>query len=150
MSVKRALSPWISKALLKCIARKHELHRLSKEDNSFTEEHKRYRNMLSSHIYYTKRQFYIYKFNSCINDVKKTWKAINEILCPKMKCNNVAKITEGGTVIENPSVIADYFNKHYVSIADKLARDIPAVNHDPTTFVERSDHSFVYFPTDEK
>jgi endonuclease/exonuclease/phosphatase family metal-dependent hydrolase len=150
ISVKRSLSPWITSTLLKCIARKHELYRLSKIDNSFTDEYKNYRNMLSSVIYYAKKHYYSKKFNSCINDVKKTWKSINELLCQKVKCNNVTKVSDGGTVIEDVDAIADLFNEHYVSIADRLAQVIPAVNQDPVKFVKRNDQTFVYFPTDQQ
>ncbi|KAF9752791.1 putative RNA-directed DNA polymerase from transposon BS [Nosema granulosis] len=149
LSVKRALSPWITKELLNCISRKHELYRLSKEDASFKDEYKEYRNSLSSSINYAKKHYYVTKFTSCINNAKKTWKAINEILGQKSKNSNVAKISVGGTVTEDPSIIADEFNRHYVSIADKLSRDIPGSNKNPTEYVMRSIFSFVYFPTDE-
>lgn len=55
----------------------------------------------------------------------------------KFKCNNAAKVSDRQIVIENPIVIADQFNKHYVSIADKIAQEIPAVNQNRTRFVAR-------------
>lgn len=56
ISLKRALYPWITKAILKCIARKHELQHLSKDVCRFSREFKMYRNSLSFSIYYAKKQ----------------------------------------------------------------------------------------------
>lgn len=148
ISQKRLNSPWITDELIGCIARKHELYRLSQSDERFKQLYKEYRNTLTTTIRDKKRKYYENKLSDC-RDVKRTWKEINAILRPNAKNYNekTLSVTVDGETLRDPATVANVFNVHYTSVARNLANRIPATNVDATTFVSPKPFSFFVFPT---
>ena len=68
-----------------------------------------------------KANYYQNKFDRCINDSKSTWKSINKILKPNSKKKDNFSIEIDGEINSNPEQIAEEFNKHFSSVAPKLA-----------------------------
>jgi len=59
------------------------------------------------------------------NDMKKTWKTLNNLLCHKKKyCELFCEFTIDGIKVSNKKVIADKFNDYFVSIGSNLANSI--------------------------
>ena len=149
ISAKRLKNPWLSDELLSSISRKHEIYRLCQRDSQYLPLFKRYRNALTTAIRDAKKKYFSEKLNSCSGDVKKTWRSINSILRPNARQNNgeVSEVDIDGNCVSDPVLIAAEFNKHYTSVARKLANKIPPTNSDPTLHVPNLTNSFVFFPT---
>lgn len=149
ISLKRIKRPWLTTALLASIDRKQELYKLSRLDLRYVPLFKKFRNTLTSVIRKAKAKFYDDKFNACTNDIKKTWRLINNIFRPNASPTNIqiSEVNVNGETIYNPSSIAAEFNKHYCSVAEKLASKIPSTNADPCSYVNTLPNSFVFFPT---
>jgi len=79
--------PWLTKGLLTSIAKKNALYKkmLSTNNPSISAKCKFYRNKITHLKASLKQNYYRSKFENCRNDVKKTWKAINEIISTKTK-----------------------------------------------------------------
>jgi len=58
---------------------------LSTNNPSISAKYKFYRNKITHLKEYRKQNYYRSKFENCRNDVKKTWKVINEIISTKTK-----------------------------------------------------------------
>ena len=140
-------NPWITDSIIQAIEYKHELKKAWSKTTSkkrpagrhdLYEKFKAYRSTLKSLIRTAKSTFYTKRISDSTNDRKKTWKIINELrgkrntkLKPQFLINN-EKIT-------NRRVIANEFNKYFVSIASKLNEGINEVsleNHNLPTFHE--------------
>lgn len=106
------------------------------------------RNYLTSSLRRAKREYFRFKFNSCLYDAKSTWKSINGLIRPNQQRTQNCEISGENGTISDPVQVATKFNEHYSSLPTKLAREIPAVNSDPLDFVDRCPNSFVFFPTD--
>ena len=147
ISVKRANNPWLTPRLLTCMKRKHELFRLSLVNDEYKTEYKRYRNVLTSLIRNSKKEYFNNKFDACKTDIKRTWTSINSILRPTRVASRKLEIHSEGNLLSDPLGVATAFNEHYTSVAVKLANQIPKVDQCPIDYVSRCPNSFVYFPT---
>ena len=128
---KTCRKPWMTKAILKSVNKKHKLYSKLKTANfqqKYEEEYKRYRNVLTAVLRNAKRQYYSNLFFTNKNDTCKTWKTINELLSGGKvmnKVTNVEKLTISGNgenrVITSDNEIANEFIKFFVNIGPKLA-----------------------------
>ena len=77
--------PWLTKGLLTSISKKNALYKkmLSTSNPSISAKYKCYRNKITHLKESLKQNYYRSKFENCRNDVKKTWKVINEIISTK-------------------------------------------------------------------
>lgn len=148
VSQKRINSPWLSDELLRSIARKHELYKLSRSDARYTTLFKQYRNTLTDTIRTAKRRYFENKFRDS-SDAKHTWKEINKILRPNatQNKNETLSVLVNDRNTSDPNTVSSAFNNHYTTIAHNLASKIPFSNIDPTIHVIRNPHSFFLFPT---
>jgi len=82
--------PWLTKGLLTSISKKNALYKkmLSTNNPSISAKYKFYRNKITHLKESLKQNYYRSKFENCRNDVKKTWKVINEIISTKTKKAN--------------------------------------------------------------
>ena len=120
-------SPWITKGLLKSINNKNKLYKeyLQCPNESRNVKFKTYRNKLNNLIRKSKREYFYRKFKSTQNNIKDTWKNINNMIGRKknntqqssFKMNETEKINE-------PKTISNAFNDFFVNIGPKLAANI--------------------------
>ena len=119
--------PWITKGLLKSIKTKNKLYKECKKrptERRIT-KFKEFRNKLHNLIRISKRTFYNNKFQTSKNDMKKTWKTINNILGRKKSALIQAQFKNShGENISDPQLIANDFNDFFVNIGPKLASKI--------------------------
>jgi hypothetical protein len=124
-------NPWITPGLVEACRRKHELKNdwnksICKQNpcgNPLLEvKFKDYRRTLKHSIKLAKSRYYCKKFEEKSGDLKKTWEIINELrgksrrqVKPQFLIDNV-KVT-------NRRIIANEFNKYFVSIATKMNSD---------------------------
>lgn len=99
-------------------------------------QYKSYRNKSTHLIRIVKHHYYDQRFASAKNDLKETWKLINEVI-NKHKCKPpfLSSFRSHGSVITDPAEIANGFCNYFTNVGPKLAAKIPPVN---TSF-----HSFL-------
>ena len=115
---KHKINPWITKGILKSIAHKDYLYRKlnlternSIEYNNLNTNLRTYQAMLRKSIKIAKINHYGKEFEQCKDNIKKTWKKINELL---NKCKNKKEFPdyfkEDNRIIANKLLIANKFN----------------------------------------
>ena len=105
-------SPWITPGLLKSINKKNRLYKKFIRSPSLSNErkYKTYKNKLNHLIRIAKRKYYDTKFESAKNDLRTTWKLLNEVINRrKSKSPLPSSFASEGKTIINPVEIA-FFN----------------------------------------
>ena len=125
------LKPWITPALQKSITvKKSLLKKFINCNDSRTKEHlhtryEEYRNLLSTLLKKSKRNYYNHYFDINWNNIKNTCKGIRPILSIKPNPSDIPKIlnTNDSTII-NPVEIANVFNNYFSCIASQTIVNI--------------------------
>ena len=121
-------NPWITDSIIYAVERKAELYfdwkkTCSKEEpsgndiayNKFSE----YRRCLKHVIKAAKAKYYHGKFSAASGNAKKTWELINQIRGKRKKSMKPQFLINNERIIER-RVIANEFNKYFVSLASEL------------------------------
>ena len=124
--------PWITSGLQKSTAIKNKLFgKFIKSTNSIIKEkllndYKSYRNMISTLLKQSKKNYYDEYFKDNINNTKNTWKGIRSIISIQKTSNNSPKIIslEDHTVTD-PRTIAITFNNFFCSVAAGFQSEVP-------------------------
>ena len=127
-------SPWITVSLCKSINHKNKLYhkfRSNPSDSNRT-NYVRYKNVLTSVLRNSKRNYYANQFNKEKGNIKNTWKIINSVLHSNPQSKITSIETEGAS-IDNPRLVANYFNTYFTNIGKNLCDAIPSNDH---TFFE--------------
>ena len=119
-------SPWITRGLLKSINTKNKLYKefINNPTQQRTHKFKTYRNKLHGLIRKSKRDYMHKRFEQIKGNMKKTWNMINTIIGRNKKDNNQTVFKKGTDLVSNPTDIANEFNKFFVDIGPKLAKEI--------------------------
>jgi len=120
-------SPWISKGLLNSINTKNKLykHYLRSPTDSNHQKFKTFRNKLHSLIRKSKRNYYYTKFENVKNNIRQTWKAINHVIGRGQQTRLTDQYKrKSGTIITDPTIIANEFNDFFVNVGPTLASQI--------------------------
>ena len=133
---KHKKSKWMTQAILNSINMKDVLYKKfiqanNEDENIYSalkEEYTRYRKTLRHSIREAKKMYYTRTFNIYKNDMKTTWKIINDTLRRKSSTSCDAHFISNGQIIKNHDEIADQFNHFFISIGSKLSREIQPMN----------------------
>jgi hypothetical protein len=111
--------------ILKSISKKNQLYRNSLKKPSYKIEmkYKKYKNKLNHLIKATKIAYYEKRFIKHKNDIKMTWRTINELLHrnkTKTKMPDAFLLKNPNINVTNPVDIANKFNEHFVSVGPQL------------------------------
>jgi len=124
---KEPMSPWISKGLLNSINMKNKMYKqyLQSPSEAKFQKFKTYKNKLHMLIRKSKRKYFFTKFERTKNNLRQTWRTINDII-GKTKNNSVhSKFKdESGNMLSDPKDISNKFNTFFVNIGPKLASNI--------------------------
>ena len=114
-------------------------------------EYSTYRNTLTSVLRKAKKDYYSLQFQTHKNDIKSTWKVINDVLKNKDgKKLGIDKITHNGNTITDSHEIAEAFNAYFVNIGPNLANNIPASNNTFHSYLKNPNPNSIFFlPVDE-
>lgn len=152
--------PWITKAIMNSIKKKHTMYSqvLATNHNPvYLTTYKKYRNMLTTIIRNSKRNYYSRIFLENKGDTSKTWKTVNEILSGgnnSFKPTVVDKlcVNDTGTneTLCNEQDIANAFNDFFVNVGPNLANAIPNTNRNTEKVLDDGvDKSFFWKPVTE-
>ncbi len=119
--------PWITKRIQKLVKEKdHIYNKYIKNNSQFW--YIRYRSLcdvIKTQIRNGKKRYFQWYFNANMNNSKKIWKGINEIIKNKFsKDNEEIYLDDNGNIITNQKTVANKFNKFYTNIADKLVNKL--------------------------
>ena len=77
------------------------------------------------------------------DDIKKTWKLINELNSRnRKKTNNISEIKMGEEVIISPIEMAEAFNSYFTNVGVNLAANIPSPKFTPQSYLTPTDKIF--------
>ena len=124
-------APWISYGLLVSVRKKNKFYKqlVSEPNLARSETYKAYKNKLNHLIRIAKRNYYESQFVRARNNIKDTWKLINEVINnknTKRVLPSQFKIDE--KVVSDPKEIADKFCKYFTNIGISLANKIPSTD----------------------
>ena len=100
-------------------------------------KYKNYRNAIVKLIKLSKNNYYKHYFNNNINNSKKMWKGINDIIFNNKYKVNKFSLKINDNLTKDSSVIANTFNNFFSSIAQNLQTKIPNFG-DFKTFVKKN------------
>ena len=143
--IKLLSKPWITNGIRKSI-KKNELY-----FSGYTQRYKFYRNKISKLIRISKKLYYHEYFTANLNNIKKTWQAINNLLYNKRKdpCGiKSLKRLNDNRISDNPTEIVNIFNQHFASIGKKLTSSFPQSCKDFRDYLSAPKHhnSFYFNP----
>ena len=125
-------NPWITDSVINSIETKQDLYEqwktsctknLPNGDEKLYKHYSEYRYHLKHVIKNTKRKFYNNRFNECSGNPKKTWEIINQIRGKSKKSIKPQFMINNEKIIQR-RVIANEFNKYFVSLAPKLNEEV--------------------------
>ena len=91
------------------------------------------RNHTNNEINKAKRLYFTKNLDLHKDDIKKTWKLINELNSRnRKKTNNISEIKMGEEIITSPMEMAEAFNSYFTNVGVNLAAKIPFPKFTPT------------------
>ena len=144
--------PWISRRLQNLITEKGKLYNrfLSRNKDPFW--YNRYnmlKKSLEKNLRKAKSEYFKKFFEHNMNNSRKIWKGINEIISNKGTNDSEIYLDEDGSILTNPKKIANKFNKFYTNIAENLLKNL---GNTPTKYQDYlknpNEHSMYFNETD--
>ena len=119
LSMKRLINPWLTQCLVNSIKNCHKYNSLMRQNKMSKSFSNSYRNKLNSLIKKVKSDFYKSKFQKCTNDIKATWKNINNLIGNKKQRLNDDMIL-GDEIFSGNKDICNAFSRHFTSTVRTL------------------------------
>jgi len=147
---KQFSKPWITKGIKRSIKIKNNLFAVGDRNM-----YKLYRNKLANLIRLSKKLYLHDYFSNNINNIKRTWQGINSLISNNTKSNKTItclKDEDTSTVTKDNSKLASVMNKHFVSIGQKLASQVPDSTTHFSSYLRSIDqrNSFFFTPITEE
>ena len=114
------------------------------EDQSCCYDFKTARNEVNISIKYAKCKYFSDNLAASRKNPRKTWQLINELSSPQHMKNVIADIEIGDLKISFASEMAEAFNCHFANIGHDLARDIPADDTVPESYLISANATFSF------
>lgn len=129
---KHMMNPWMTEGILISIKFRDSLHLEMTRTSPDSYEHQKaktnhhsYQKIIRRLIRCAKRMYYFSLFSSTKNDLKTTWKHINNLLNKNAKPEAYPdSFLIHGNIIKDEKIIADAFNNFFVSLGLNLASSI--------------------------
>lgn len=144
---KRARKPWIDATLLKRIRERDRLFALFVKTKNLDHllQFKRIRNRLNYDIKKARCTYYEHRFASIINDPKKIWITVNDLMSRNRNTGSL-ELEVDGTLCKG-TVLADKFNEHFLVSGVATITNATA---DPESYIKLSIKNSIYLsPTSE-
>ncbi len=144
---KEPSSPWITKGLLKSINVKNKLYKqyLETPSDKNLQKFKSYKNKLQTLIRKSKRKYYYSKFESAKNNMKETWKTINNVIGKQKKQTVQTNFKDKqNKILTDPVEISNRFNDFFVQVGPELASNIQSTGKKYYEYLGNSRSSSMY------
>ena len=137
---KTKLKPWLTKGILKSInVKRYD----QSKNNGFLTKCRQYRDLLKKLIRKSKKTHYKAFFTENANNIRKTWKQLNNILNRHKKNQQIPQLSINGTLISDKIVIANKFNSYFTNVAFELNKNIHKSNNVFQDYLKiPNEHSF--------
>ena len=89
-------------------------------------------------------EYYDHIFSLYKNDIKNTWKILNETLNRNRRKHQSQDFLNNNKLVNDPDIIVNEFNAFFVNIAKNLADSIPVADHFSTYLNDPSDNTFKF------
>ena len=126
-NIKRDNNLWITRGLIKSSKTKEKLYKkfIKKPTRNNEQNYKKYRNKLNHLTRIAKKNYYCKKFCQAQNDIKSTWKTINQLLDKQKSKSSLPRsfLNDNNEEINDPNLIANNFNDFFVNVGPKLAKE---------------------------
>jgi len=130
--------PWITSALRKSIYVKNNLYKkfIKTRSTCIQSKFKLYRNKLNHLLKISKKEDYNNYFFDNINDCKRIWKGVKQIVNykPLTSARHVT-LRVNDCEIVSPIEVANAFNTYFSSIGNKLTKSISIVEKSPMEYL---------------
>ena len=141
-------APWVTPQLKKCIKKKYLLFNLLRRGLIQRRRFAIYKNALTWVINKIRRKYYLDKFNSCKDNIKRTWSNINTILKRGSQDAVRKVITDDGQEMEGISFV-NHFNHFFTSIVHRLTENMPnTIDFSHFSNIQPIAQSCFFAPTD--
>lgn len=147
ISSKRHSKPWLSPSLLSKIKLKSEYFRLFRRGIISAEINNRFKNQVNKQIKETKDKYYIDLFSASQNDMRRSWRALNE-LCGRGGGSGVEirELIVNDVPIVSGGEIADALNDFFASVGTNLEDSLPPPPQVAPRVAPSQIRSFFLFP----
>ena len=116
---------------------------ISSNNSATWDQFKRARNQANNAVKLAKKRYVSDNLNANKGNSRKTWKVINELTSRNSgKSANILEIKADHRIVSNPTDIAETINEHSSNVGQVLAHDIPLVDVNPESYLERTEFSF--------
>ena len=84
----------------------------------------------------TKKNFIKNKIQNCGRDSRKMYKIINKLIGRNRRSHVCYNLVFNNIGTDDPSSIADYFNEHFVNVADEIVSKLPQLSFPSSNYAE--------------
>ena len=153
---KHKKSKWMTYGILNSINKKNRLYKLLLKTDVNSDKYaalkatfKQYRETLRSSIKEAKRLYYHRTFLLYKNNIRKTWAVIKETLQRKKKHEMPHEFVCNNNVITDMNVIANEFNRYFISIGHSLSEKIQSVHSSEEYLGQKANSVFKFTAVNE-
>ena len=116
--------PWITKGLQNACKKKNNLYKdfIKCRTKAVEKQYKAYTNKLTVIMRQAKREYYNNMLKEKKNDIKGTWKILNNVI------GNKSVYTDKNKVVKNMNEVGHEFNYFFVNVGPNLAKTISKQN----------------------
>ena len=143
---------WYNKELPALSRKKDQLHKrfLAKQTPDSKQKYQKIKNFYFHLITIKKKAFMQKKFHLHKSDIKRTWQTMNNSLGRAPKASGSTSLEVDGNLVSDPIELADAFNEHFATVAEKLVRKLPNSNAKITDYLTSSNSSSIFMtPTSQ-
>ena len=133
--VKRAAqAPWMTSSVLKQLHLRDNCLKTARRSNNADDwsNYRAARNKAVAMIRSAKRKFFCNAFEENKGNSRGIWKTIRTLTGSGKNRRDINSINIGEAVIDDKKLMAQHFNAHFSSIADRLRSTLPQVPSDPS------------------
>ena len=130
--------PWISPPILKKIEKRNALFKKKSKDpnnSKIQDEYKILRIEIQRDIKISNKEHYAKYFEDSKNNMKKTWKGINELIKNRTSTTFINQLGIENNAISKPEEISNTFNNLFVNVGKNTDKTIPETPILPTSFI---------------
>ena len=125
VSYRSFVKPWIKGQVLEKIKQRQNMYLLYRSAKIGQVEYKRFCNSVTSILRKAKRSYFAQRFSMYKNDIKKTWKCINDVLGRRnMNRCNVSSLRESDAIVTDRQKIANIFNSYFSSVGKNISESV--------------------------